>query len=84
MPLLLDAEDMASFRHDALSEKAAGASSRWAPHQLWSTCSMRRRCLERLLRFVRTVVIHQLTDLPPLLEPSRMAEGIARTTRYSH
>ncbi len=27
------------------------------------------------------IVIHQLTDLPAHLEPSGMAEGIARTTR---
>jgi nucleoside-diphosphate-sugar epimerase len=27
------------------------------------------------------VVIHQLTDLPPALEPSGMAEGVGRTTR---
>jgi nucleoside-diphosphate-sugar epimerase len=38
--------------------------------------------LSRAMVAVRPeVVIHQLTDLPADLEPSRMAEGITRTTR---
>ena len=50
-------------------------------HQSLLTCSMRRRCLERLLRIRPEIVIHQLTDLPAALEASGMAEGVARTTR---
>jgi nucleoside-diphosphate-sugar epimerase len=38
--------------------------------------------LSRAIAAVRPeIVIHQLTDLPANLEPSRMAEGITRTTR---
>jgi nucleoside-diphosphate-sugar epimerase len=38
--------------------------------------------LSRVMAAVRPeIVIHQLTDLPAGLDPSRMAEGIARTTR---
>jgi nucleoside-diphosphate-sugar epimerase len=38
--------------------------------------------LHAALRAVRPdVVVHQLTDLPPGLEPARMAEGVARNAR---
>jgi len=38
--------------------------------------------LSRSMAAVRPeIVIHQLTDLPPGLEPSAMAEGVGRTTR---
>ena len=51
VPLLLDAgyEVFGTTRSES---KAAGLQAA-APRQLWSTCSMRRRCLERSLRFVR-------------------------------
>ncbi|GJE46511.1 NAD-dependent epimerase/dehydratase family protein [Methylobacterium soli] len=32
-------------------------------------------------RFRPSVVVHQLTDLPPALDPSRMAEALVRTAR---
>jgi nucleoside-diphosphate-sugar epimerase len=41
-----------------------------------------RDALHAALRAVRPdVVVHQLTDLPPNLDPARMAEGVARNAR---
>mgnify|MGYP003693797841 CR=1 FL=1 len=79
VPLLLDA-GYGSFRHDSLREQSRWASSR-GRH---ANCGRRVRCAGVVSSDCcgsSGSRIHQLTDLPADLEPSRMAEGIARTTR---
>ena len=64
MPLLRDA-GYEVFGTTRSGGKPLGFKPR-ASHPLWSTCSMRRRCRERLLRFVRKSSYTNLRTFRPI------------------
>ena len=79
VPLLLDAgyEIFGTTRSES---KAAGLQAAGATPILVDVFDA--AALSRAVAAARPeVVIHQLTDLPPALEPSGMTEGVSRTTR---
>jgi nucleoside-diphosphate-sugar epimerase len=79
VPLLLDAgyEVFGTTRSES---KAAGLQAAGATPIVVDVFDA--PALSRAIAAIRPeIVIHQLTDLPANLEPSRMAEGITRTTR---
>lgn len=79
MPLLLDGgyEVFGTTRSETKAAELQAAGATPIVVDVFDAPTLSRA----IARIRPEIVIHQLTDLPANLEPSRMAEGITRTTR---